>query len=154
MFPCCNKRDTQYVESHMWSEYLLLITWHSNNKLRLPWRDGGQILCHKLHEPLNIAAVLARYSEGLEFKIGPETVNTDSGFYYFSQPLRENNATVLHTTKWLFPFQLIFADHSVLLLSYWRGYYERKKLSINAITRETHLHKSHYHCTELFTALL
>jgi hypothetical protein len=116
---------SQYVESHMWSDYLLLIHWHSNIKLRLPCRDGGQILRHTPREPLKIAAVLARYSEGLEFKIGPETVNTDSGFYCFIQPLRENNTTVIHTTKWLFPFQLIFTDHSIILLSYWRGYYER-----------------------------
>ena len=91
----------------MWSECLLLIHWHSNIKLKLPARDGGQILRqilrHKPREPLNTAAVLARYSEGLEFKIGPETVNTDMGFYYFIQPLRENNTTALHTTKQLFP---------------------------------------------------
>lgn len=138
----------------MWSECLLLIHWHSNIKVKSPRRHRGQILRHTPRKPLNTAAVLAHYSEGLEFKIGPETVNTDSGFYYFTQPLRENNTTVLHTTKQLFPFQLIFTDHSIILLSYWRIYYERYKISINAITRETHLHKSPYHCTELFTALL
>jgi hypothetical protein len=77
-----------------------------------------QILRHTSREPLNTSAVLARYSEGLEFKIGPETIKTDSGSYYFTQLLRENNTTVLHTTKQLFPYQLILTHHSIILLSY------------------------------------